>query len=231
MTPRTGAPRQAAAGIAGSVLLGVAAVSLMDGFLLPPYPVKSACKLLLFTGLPLLTLRGKSSQLKTLFAPQALKKGLREVLLWGTGVFSLILGAYLLLGRFFDFSPITINLQSHMGIHRGNFLAVTLYICLINSLLEEFFFRGFAFLTLERYVSRRYACLFSALTFALYHVAMMGTILPLPLAALSLAGLAAGGCIFNFFAEKHGSLYVPWFIHMGANLAINGIAMHLFGIL
>ena len=55
--------------------------------------------------------------------------------------------------------------------------------------------------------------------------------LPLPLAALSLAGLAAGGCIFNFFAEKHGSLYVPWFIHMGANLAINGIAMHLFGIL
>lgn len=231
MSTRVEASRRMAAGIAVSVLVGVAAVSWMDAVLLPPYPLKSACKLLLFTGLPLLTLRGEASRFKVLFVPQGLKRGLGEALLWGAGVFSLILGAYVLLGPLFDFSRITGNLQSSMGICRENFLAVTLYICLVNSLLEEFFFRGFAFLALERYVSRRYACLFSALTFAVYHVAMMGAILPLPLAALSLVGLAAGGGIFNFFAEKQGTLYAPWFIHMGANLAINGIAMHLFGIL
>lgn len=232
MSPRAKVSRRVSAGIALSVLVGVAAVSWLDAVLLPPYPVKSACKLLLFTCLPLLTLRGTSSRLKSLFVPQGLKRGsLGEALLWGAGIFSLIVGAYLLLGRFFDFSQVTGNLQSSMGIRRENFLAVTLYICLINSLLEEFFFRGYAFLTLRRYVSRRCAYLFSSLAFAVYHVAMMGTILPLPLAVLSLAALAVGGCMFNFFAEKYGTLYVPWFIHMGANLAINGIAMSLFGIL
>lgn len=230
MNPRAEVYRPAVRIIAG-VLLGVAAVSWMDAVLLPPYPVKSACKLLLFTGLPLLTLRGEAARLKALFVPQRLKRGLGEALLWGAGVFSLILAAYLLLGPFFDFSRVTGNLQSSMGIRRDNFLAVTLYICLINSLLEEFFFRGFAFLMLRRHVSRRCACAFSALTFAVYHVAMMGAILPLPLAALSLAALTAGGCLFNFFAEKYGTLYVPWCIHMGANLAINGIAMRLFGLL
>ena len=32
-----------------------------------------------------------------------------------------------------------------MGVNAGNFVFVALYISIVNSLLEEFFFRGFAF--------------------------------------------------------------------------------------
>ena len=106
-----------------------------------------------------------------------------------------------------------------------------IYISFINSLLEEFFFRGFAFLSLKRLTGRGFAYVFSSLSFALYHVAMMIGWFSLPLFMLMLAGLFVGGMIFNYLNEKCENVYTSWLVHMFANLGINTVGFILFGII
>ncbi len=137
----------------------------------------------------------------------------------------------MLLKDVFDFSAITGALTGNIGVTRDNFVFVSLYISFVNSLLEEFFFRGFAFLTLKKLSTRRFAYLFSAAVFSLYHVAMMIGWFSVEVFVIVLAGLFAGGLIFNFLNEKSGTIYPSWFVHMFANFAINTIGFMLFGIL
>lgn len=217
-------------GIAAVVLLGCAVMAAVDGLLRPPYWVKSGIKLLFFLLVPLLYCRfmGRIS-LKSLLFPG--KRDFLGALLLGVCVYGLILGAYFVLRNFFDFSAITGLLAGNAGVNGGNFLWVSLYISLCNSLLEEFFFRGFAFLTLGRLAGRRTAYLFSSLSFAAYHIAMLAGWFSLPLFLLAMAGLAAGGCIFNYLDEKRGSILPSWMVHMFANFAINTVGFILFGMI
>ena len=108
------------------VLAGVGAISLIDGVIRPPYAVKSGVKILLFGLLPALYGRYGDRELKLaeLFRLGGKKRALAEALLWGAGIFGVILGGYCLLGRWFDFTGITANLESAMGIRRDNFLLV-----------------------------------------------------------------------------------------------------------
>ena len=101
----------------------------------------------------------------------------------------------------FDFSALTANLTAQTGVNRSNFIFTAIYISFVNSLLEEFFFRGFAFLNLKRTSSRKIAYIFSSLLFALYHIAMMVGWFGLPVLLITVAGLFIGGCIFNYLDE------------------------------
>ena len=216
--------------ICALVLLGCAAMTLVDGVLRPPYAVKSAVKLALFLLAPLLYgyAAGKDGY-RALFRIQ--RRALLRVLALGFGVFALILGAYFALRSVFDFSAVTALLGKNAGVTAENFLWVSLYICFVNSLLEEFFFRGFAFLVLRRYAGERFACVFSALSFALYHTAMMLGWFPPLLFLLALAGLTAGGVLFNLLDARAETIFPSWAVHIFANLAINTVGFILFKIL
>ena len=216
--------------ICALVLLGCAAMTLVDGVLRPPYAVKSAVELALFLLAPLLYgyAAGKDGY-RALFRIQ--RRALLRVLALGFGVFALILGAYFALRSVFDFSAVAALLGKNAGVTAENFLWVSLYISFVNSLLEEFFFRGFAFLVLRRYAGERFACVFSALSFALYHTAMMLGWFPPLLFLLALAGLTAGGVLFNLLDARAGTIFPSWAVHIFANLAINTVGFILFKIL
>ena len=216
--------------ICALVLLGCAAMTLVDGVLRPPYAVKSAVKLALFLLAPLLYgyAAGKDGY-RALFRIQ--RRALLRVLALGFGVFALTLGAYFALRSVFDFSAVAALLGKNAGVTAENFLWVSLYISFVNSLLEEFFFRGFAFLVLRRYAGERFACVFSALSFALYHTAMMLGWFPPLLFLLALAGLTAGGVLFNLLDARAGTIFPSWAVHIFANLAINTVGFILFKIL
>jgi len=108
---------------------------------------------------------------------------------------------------------------------------VAIYISLINSLLEEFFFRGLGFLTLKKMTSRKFAYLFSAATFSLYHIAIMTSWFAPFLFIVLILSLFVAGIFFNWLNEKNHNIYSSWIVHMGANFAINTIGFILFGIL
>lgn len=209
------------------VIIACICMGIVDAVIQPGYVVKSLIKILLFLLLPILySLYDKDCQLKRLFKLE--RKGLILAFGMGITVYIIIVSAYFIFKNVFDFSSLTTSLTSTTGVNKDNFLWVALYISFVNSLLEEFFFRGFAFLTLKRMTSRNFSYIFSSSMFALYHIAMMIGWFKLPVIILTLIGLFVGGIIFNYFNEKWNTIYPSWLIHMFANFATNTIGFILF---
>ena len=205
-------------------------MAVIDGILKADYFVKSIVKLVLFLILPALySLCDKDIKIKEVFVPE--KRGIKLAIILCVLVYIVILGGYFLLKDVFDFSSITTSLTNNIGVTGKNFIFVSLYISFVNSLLEEFFFRGFAFITLKRITSRKFAYLFSATVFAVYHIAMMIGWFSLDVFLIIMIGLFAGGLIFNYLNERSSTVYPSWLVHMFANFAINTVGFILFGII
>ena len=212
------------------VLLACGLMTWVEALLRPPYPVKSALKLLVFlgaVGLYLLLCRD-AAPLRAFRRPDG--RSLKQAGLLALGALVGILGGYALLSPWLDLSAIPGNLAAKEGLTAATFPLAALYISFVNSLLEEFFFRGFAFLTLRETGKPALAWGFSALAFALYHVCIMGSWFHPVLFLLLTAALAAAGLLFNWL-DCRGSLWPAWLVHMAANLATNTIGMGLLGIL
>ena len=214
-----------------TVALCALIMGLVDGVLQPGYAVKSAIKIFLFLGAPagyLLLDKAAGKDLPSLFRPRP-----RDLLIaggLGLGVLALILGGYFLLREPLGIDQLALTLTANSGVDRANFLWVSLYICFVNSLLEEILFRGFAFITLKRHTGRAFAYCFSALTFAVYHLGMF-TGSALPIVLLATAALFAAGCALDFLNEKSGNIYVSWLVHLCANLGINTVGYIVFGMI
>ena len=157
------------------------------------------------------------------------KKGLLLSLALGLGIYAVIVGGFFLTRSVFDYSGVTKNLTEGMGITKDNYIYVALYISFMNSFLEEFFFRGFGFILMKKYTTRIFSYIFSPLLFAFYHVGMTVAMFEPILLVLILAGLIAGGFIFNYLNEKNENIYSSWFTHMFANFAMHTVGFILFG--
>jgi len=221
--------RKRIAWLVGIVTVCCALMALVDGVWRPGYLVKSAVKAVLFAGCPIVySLLDREIRVRELFRFD--KKSVAMALGLGAAVYLVIVGGYFLFGSFFDFSAVADSLMKNAGVSRGNFIWISLYISFVNSLFEEFFFRGLAFLSLRRVASVGFAHGFGAVAFALYHVAMIvgwfstGTFL------LVMAGLAVGALLFQWLDQKTGTLYPSWMAHMCANFAINTIGFILLGV-
>ena len=202
-------------------------MGLVDAIIQPGYVIKSAIKLVLFLGVPVIySFYDKDLKWKKLFIPQ--KNGFLLALGLGFGVYAVILAAFFIFRNVFDFSALTSSLTSTTGVNKSNFIFVALYISFVNSLLEEFFFRGFSFLTLKEVSTGSKAYIISSVMFAFYHIAMMIGWFSFLVVLLSLAGLFVGGIIFSYFNEKYNNIYLSWLIHMFANFATNTIGFILF---
>lgn len=218
------------------IILAVAVLtigmSIVDGVISPPYFLKSIIKVALFLGIPMLyfgIFKEERIELKKLFIPN--KKDLLLSLALGASVFGIILIAYFFCRSFIDFAGIQNSLTSGIGVNADNFVYVAIYISVANSLLEEFFFRGFSFIILKKETNRFLAYIFSAGLFAFYHVGMTSGWFGAGIFALMMFGLFAGGCIFSFLNEKCENIYPSWLVHLCANLSINTIGFILFGII
>lgn len=211
------------------VLVCCLIMGIIDAVVKPQYMMKSIIKIFLFLICPIVySIYDKELNIKLLF--KANKQGLIVAFLSGISIFIFILGGYFLIGSFFNLSNITLSLTKNIGVNKNNFLWIAIYISFINSLLEEFFFRGFSFFTLKDNTSRKFAYIFSSSVFAFYHIAMMIGWFDIVLFILLLSVLFVGGLIFNYFNEKYENIYISWLIHMFANFAINSIGFILFSI-
>ena len=227
----TGKRQQGLYIILSAVFLSLA-VTLVDAFLQPDYVPKVLVKILFFLLLPLFYFGWNKKErplLKRLFCVNG--KTIVQAVLLGLLVYGVIVGGYFCTKSFVDFSQVTGTLQEKHGITGENFIFVSLYISLANSFLEEFFFRGFAFLSLKPYIGRKLAYVFSPALFAFYHGGMLAGMFSWWVFLVLLTGLFVGGCIFNYLNEKSESLYPSWVTHMFANFAINTVGFILFGVL
>lgn len=205
-------------------------MAIVDGIIRPDYAIKSVIKIVLFLLAPVLySMYDKNLQLKSVLKFK--KKDIKLTVGLAVAVYVVVLAAYFVTKNIFDFSGVTKSLESNIGVTGDRFIWVALYISFINSFLEEFFFRGFAFLTIRRLTTRRFAYVFSALMFTLYHIAMMGGWFSIWVYIIIMVGLFIGGLIFDYLNERNETIYSSWMVHMFANFAINTVGFILFGIL
>lgn len=215
-----------------TVLFSSLLMSFIDVYIPMPYFYRSIFKVLLFLCIPFIyfvIFKDENKHMKQLFIPK--KKDFIIAISLGIIVYIVIMIAYLLLKDYIDFSSIKDSLTQGVGVNANNFIYVALYISFMNSLLEEFFFRGYAFILLKQKTNRIFAYVFSSVLFAYYHVGMTNGWFNGMIYILAMLGLIIGGCIFNYLNERCENIYMSWLVHMFANFAINTIGCILFGII
>lgn len=215
-----------------SLLLLSLSVTFVDAVIKPNYFLKIPIKIIFFIVIPMsyfIINRKEFKEFKKLFTFK--RKGILKSLLFGLVVYFIIVGGYFLTRNILDFSLVASNLTNSMGITADNFIYVSLYISLMNSFLEEFFFRGYGFITLKKHTNKVFSYLYSPILFTVYHMGMMIGSFHIPTFILILICLFISGCIFNYLNEKHDNIYPSWFVHMFANFGINTVGFILFGVL
>jgi len=212
------------------VTLGCIIMSIIEGIIQPSYVYKSAIKLTTFLSLILTyCLFNKDYSFFNVLKVHD-KKDLFISILAGLAVYILIIASYFIAKNFINLDTIASNLAAKENISKSNFIFIALYISFINSLLEELFFRGFAFIQLKTLIKEKYAYIFSSIAFALYHIFIMSGWFTPALFILILLSLVVAGLIFDYFDRKT-NIYNSWLIHMSANFAINTIGLMAFGII
>lgn len=208
------------------------AMVFVDAIIQPPYFQKSIIKIVLFLLIPIIYLvisKQELNVIKRMFKFE--KKSFIKSLLLGIGVYVAIIVAYFIFKDLIDLNNIEETLSTTMKVNADNFIFVALYISFINSLLEEFFFRGYVFMLVKQYTKVINSYLYSGIIFALYHVGMLQGWFDIYIYLLAMVSLFVGGCIFNYLNDKWKSIYPSWLVHLFANLAINTIGLILFGII
>ena len=191
--------------------------------------MKSIIKIILFLIIPILITKKRDRQhLKKMLNPK--QSNFFKSIFLGICLLILALFSYFILSQYYNFDVI-VPILKKSGINENNFWLVSLHISLINSLLEEFFFRGYAFLLLKKSMKKIYTYIFSSVVFALYHVPIIYNWFNIPILFASIVILVIIGMLLNFLNEKSNNIYNSWMSHMFINFGINIIGLMLLGIL
>lgn len=205
----------------------------------PIYAVKAAVRGLLFAVVPLLWDRqaGRPAiqAIKQRIWPNQSTVGRSDLIrslvrIALTGIV-LIIGLNLLaqpLVSLFGVAGIVAEIKGRTHAQPLAMAAVLLYIPLVNSLVEEYFFRGFLFLEMAETGLTQAASLLSASLFALYHLAIFRSWFAWPLLILVLLALAAGGWLLNRITSRYGSVLPAWLLHGLVNVAILSLSIRYF---
>ena len=216
-----------------TIFIALACISmyLIESYIKPMYVLKSLYKILLFAGLPLLySAFDKEVKFKEYFIIHD-KRQIKIALALGLSVYLLVQVGYFILKGFINLDNISMVLENNLSINKDNFILVSLYISFINSLLEELFFRGFGFLTLNKFLSKKYSYAISAFAFSIYHVSILANWFNAVIYVLFIIGLFGTGLFFNFLNDKYNNIYNSWIVHMCANFSINTIGFIMFGLI
>lgn len=217
--------------IIGIMIVSIFAMFIVEFYIVPGYIAKSILKVTLFLIVPLIYIAlDKRINILDYFKIYSRKQFLSSLIL-GLSVYMLIVGVYFILTTYIDLSRIRELLYKSQDINKNNFFYVAVYISFLNSLLEEFFFRGFLFLSLIKTTKKPIAYLVSSLSFGIYHIGIMSDWFHISIFLLAFTALIAAGIIFNYINEKNKNIYNSWLVHMFANFALNTIGFMMFGMI
>lgn len=216
--------------IAGFVLAFVALLIVLytEQVIKPVYFIKSAVKVASFAGAILLYALLSGKKLKDiirLHKPKKLGGLIACIALFFLGIGVL----FLIFKNQLDLASIRESLVTKEGLTKQNCFFVFAYIILVNSFLEESFFRGFISGLIP---NRKIGFTVSAVLFSLYHIGIIGGWFHPAILALCIAGLAVVALFLQFLLERYHSVVASYLVHASANVAINTIgALMIFNIL
>jgi membrane protease YdiL (CAAX protease family) len=164
---------------------------------------------------------------RQLFKWQNWRHGLPLALVLGAATAGLFLAAYALLGdRLLDKAAITAKIHEQFSVNAATVLLIAPFTIVINSLIEEFFYRGFAFNLLAA-KSKPLGTLLPAGVFTAQHLLFVyHWVTPLPL-GIGIVALTVFALVLQAVYAKTDSIVAPWLIHVCGDVAMMAIAMTL----
>jgi uncharacterized protein len=117
---------------------------------------------------------------------------------------------------------------ARMGIDSpAEYLAAAAYWILVNSLLEEYVWRWFAYAQLEHLLSATAAVIGTAAAFTLHHVVALQVYLPHGFVALAATGVFLGGASWSWCYRRYRSIWPGWIAHLCADVAVFAVGWAL----
>jgi membrane protease YdiL (CAAX protease family) len=128
--------------------------------------------------------------------------------------------AFIFIERFINVDVLILELEEKYKIGKNNVLFYGAYLVFVNSLIEEFFFRGFIFLNLKKLNMKRTAYIVSSAAFSIYHISNFQNWFNAWMLILALVVLFLSGLFFNFLNDKDDTFLNSWFVHICADVSI-----------
>jgi uncharacterized protein len=215
-----------------SSLLACICLYFIEQYLGVSYVVKTLSKIIFFVIIPIIYIKivKESNIIEELNLRYLDKNRFKLGFIFGISSFLIVLAAYFIFKGSIDLNGIVSDLREK-NITPANFILIGLYVTLGNSLLEEFFFRGFIFLNLYNMKKEKLAYLYSSMLFGLYHIGIFKAWFNIWLILLCLVGLITVGFIFNWLNTKSNNFINSWLVHIFADSAIILIGLKMFEII
>ncbi|SDN08362.1 CPBP family intramembrane glutamic endopeptidase [Tenuibacillus multivorans] len=203
---------------------------VIEQVLLASYIVKTGSKIVLFLLIPLWYIKIvlKEPIWHSLRLNHIDKRRLAYGFSLGIVSMVIIILAYVILQDFIQAETIILDLRERLNITFETYIFIALYITFGNSLLEEFYFRGFIFLKFYQSDYKLLGYIFSSGLFAVYHVAIFATWFDIWLIGLALIGLFTVGIVFCWLNTKTNNFLNSWILHICADIAVVSIGFYLF---
>ena len=134
---------------------------------------------------------------------------------------AIILGGYMLIGKqWIDADAMRVVADRNGLDEKWKYLALAGYLCVVNSLLEEYVWRWFVFHHCAALVPRWPAMLLSGLLFTVHHIFALGLQFDWRITALGSAGVCIGGVTWSWLYLRFGTVWPGWVSHLLVDVAV-----------
>ena len=143
-----------------------------------------------------------------------------------TIIFVGTVGGYFMLQFMFEAEGV-IQGAEQLGIRPSNVLIWGIYLSFVNSLIEEFFFRGYLFFALER-KSYSLAIIATSLLWSVYHVVIFVTLFHIYTVIFTLVGLFIIGVLLAYINRYGRSFINSWIVHIFADIGCVIVVLYMY---
>ncbi len=148
-------------------------------------------------------------------------KGIGVGVVSGFALGLVILSSYWLIARpALDFSDISEVLAAAGISSVASYVALVLYLAVVNSLMEEYVFRWFLFKQLSQLMPAIPAVIASAAIFTVHHTVVVSAYVPWYFNVLISLGVFTGGLVWSYLYYRYGRIWPGYISHVIADIAV-----------
>lgn len=203
-------------------VLAIVIMSFTERYLTLGYWFKSLIKLVVFGSLIVLYSRYTHKSIKEIINFKFRLPG-KKLFIVMILVYLIVIAAYFIFKDQLNLEALKNSLFSKEQLTRDNFYWIFIYIIVINSFLEESFFRGFLFNAFKKNSMLLTGYLFASLMFAIYHIGIISSWFNPLVFVTAMIGLLGAGIMLQYIEERYDNLLASYLVHSFANIAINTI--------
>lgn len=109
-----------------------------------------------------------------------------------------------------------------------HYVSFSIFISIINSIIEEYYWRWFAYGNIRRVMPLIWAHVVAAVAFSAHHIVVVSQFFPIGFALFVGCSVGVGGLIWSLMYQKYNTILGPWICHIIIDAGFLWIVYDLF---